>query len=298
ALKTLIGTGKNVVDISFFGEDPFSLDGMAKSKGVTAVVDCGVAPGMSNLILGYHDSRMDVESFECLVGGLPFERKWPYQYKAPFSPADVLEEYTRPARLVENGRIVTKPALSDLEIVDIEGLGSLEAFNTDGLRTLLKTMRIPSMKEKTLRYPGHAELMRILSDTGFFGTDPVDLHGSSVRPVELTSRLLFPKWRLGENEREFTVMRIIIRGKRDGRPARVLYDLFDQGDAGTKTSSMARTTGYACTAVVRLLLEGRIEEKGVIPPERIGAIPGCFEFVMEYMKERNVAYGVREESED
>jgi saccharopine dehydrogenase-like NADP-dependent oxidoreductase len=279
ALRTLVECRKDVVDISFFEEDPFDLDALAKKNGVTAAVDCGVAPGMSNMILGFHDSRIKLDFFECLVGGLPFERSWPYQYKAPFSPSDVLEEYTRPARLVENGRVVTRPAL-----------------NTDGLRTLLKTMRIPEMKEKTLRYPGHAEIMRILRETGFFGKDPVDVDGKSVRPVDLASRLLFPLWQLGETENEFTVMRIDMRGHSEGRSKRVVYDLFDRFDPSTGTASMARTTGYACTAVVRLLMDGRIKEKGVLPPEKIGAMDGCFEFVLEYMKERGVVYTVKEEN--
>jgi len=88
------------------------------------------------------------------VGGLPIVRQWPYEYKAVFSPLDVIEEYTRTARFVENGRVVTRPALTDLERVDFEGVGTLEAFNTDGLRTLIQTIPAPNMKEKTLRYPG------------------------------------------------------------------------------------------------------------------------------------------------
>jgi len=110
-LRTVIETGKPVVDISFFGQDPFELDALALRLGVTAVVDCGVAPGLSNMILGYHASRETVTSFRCVVGGLPVKRVPPWQYKAPFSPVDVLEEYTRPARLVANGRVVTRPAL-------------------------------------------------------------------------------------------------------------------------------------------------------------------------------------------
>jgi saccharopine dehydrogenase-like NADP-dependent oxidoreductase len=296
ALKTLVEYKKDVVDISFFEEDPFELDGLAEKNGVTAVVDCGVAPGMSNMILGFHDSRMKVDAFECLVGGLPFERSWPYQYKAPFSPSDVLEEYTRPARIVENGRTVIKPALSGQECVEFEGIGTLEAFNTDGLRTLLKTMHVPDMKEKTLRYPGHVEIMRILRETGFFRKDAVDVSGKMVRPVDLTSILLFPMWQQGEKENEFTVMRIHLLGRLNDGPKRIVYDLFDRYDPSTGISSMSRTTGYACTAVVRLLLDGRLKEKGVIPPERIGALPGCFEFVMEYLKTRGVEYKVREEN--
>ncbi len=111
-LKNAIKAGKNIVDISFFSEDPFQLNELAERKNLTAVVDCGVSPGLSNLILGYHNKKMKVEFYECLVGGLPFKRILPFEYSAPFSPIDVIEEYTRPARLMENGKIVVKPPLS------------------------------------------------------------------------------------------------------------------------------------------------------------------------------------------
>jgi len=167
-LKTIIETAKDVVDIAFSPEDPFLLDDLAIKKNVIAVTDCGVAPGISNMILGYHHNRMKVNKFDCLVGGLPEKRTWPYQYKAPFSPIDVLEEYTRPARYKENNCVVTRQALTDPEYVEFKEIGTLESFNSDGLRTLLKTIEIPDMKEKTLRYPGHIQIMQILRETGFF----------------------------------------------------------------------------------------------------------------------------------
>ena len=112
-VKRVIESGKNMVDISFFPEDPFALDELARQKNVTVVTDCGVAPGMGNVILGYHNKRMNVSDYECLVGGLPVVREWPYEYKAVFSPIDVIEEYTRPARYVQSGVMVVKEALSD-----------------------------------------------------------------------------------------------------------------------------------------------------------------------------------------
>ena len=133
-LKTVIEAGKNVVDIAFFPEDSAPLDELAASRGVVAVTDMGVAPGMCNVILGYHNARMRVESYLCLVGGLPVKRIWPWEYKAPFSPCDVIEEYVRPARYRENGADVTRPALSDPELVHFEQCGTLEAWNSDGLQ--------------------------------------------------------------------------------------------------------------------------------------------------------------------
>ncbi|MDW8328671.1 MAG: saccharopine dehydrogenase C-terminal domain-containing protein [Candidatus Bipolaricaulota bacterium] len=293
-LKTVIECEKNIIDISFFAEDPFELDALATQKGVTAVVDCGVAPGMCNLLLGYHNARMTVERYECLVGGLPVKRSWPYQYKAPFSPIDVIEEYTRPARLVIDGKMIEREALSDPEYVEFDEIGTLEAFNTDGLRTLLKTMRIPHMREKTLRYPGHIEYIKVLRETGFLGKEPIEINGMQIRPLDLTAKLLFPQWRLDPDEPEFTIMRVTIEGIENGRRKEYVYELLDRFDSKTKTSSMARTTGYTCTAVATLVLEGIFTQKGIIPPEYIGADERCFQAVMEYQRARNVHYKIAE----
>lgn len=293
-LQTVIECEKDIVDISFFPEDPFQLDALAKEKNVTAVIDCGVAPGMCNILLGYHNARMTVERYECLVGGLPVKRSWPYQYKAPFSPIDVIEEYTRPARFVENGRVITREALSDPEYIEFDEIGTLEAFNTDGLRTLLKTMKIPNMREKTLRYPGHIEYIKVLRETGFFSREPIDINGTRVSPLDVTTRLLFPKWRLDPDEPEFTVMRVTIQGLGNGQRKEYVYNLFDRFDPQTKTSSMARTTGYTCMAVATLVLEGIFTQKGIIPPEHVGVDERCFRAVLEYQKERGIHYRVTE----
>lgn len=293
-LKAVLNAKKNIVDISFFPEDPFRLDLLARQNKVTAVVDCGVAPGMDNIILGYHYKRMKVSRFVCMVGGLPAERKLPWQYKAPFSPIDVIEEYTRPARLVEKSEIVTKPALSEPEFINFDGVGTLEAFNTDGLRTLL-TMDIPDMAEKTLRYPGHIDLMKIFRDAGFFSSDEIDLKGTKVRPVDVTSKILFPQWKYEEGEEDFTVMRVIVEGEEKDKKKRYTYDLFDRYNHETKTSSMARTTGYTATAAANLLLNGQYKKEGIISPEMLGEENGCFDFILSYLKYRGVNYKVKEE---
>ncbi len=252
-LEAVINAGKNVVDISFFPEDALQLDQLAKEKNVTVITDCGVAPGVSNFIIGRYNEEMKVTSFECYVGGLPKEKKPPFQYKAPFSPVDVIQEYIRPARLVEGGSIVTKPALSEREIMLFDEVGELEAFNTDGLRSLIYTMKnIPEMKEKTLRYPGHIDLIIALQQAGFFDTNPLRINDTDITPLEFTSKLLINEWKLGPEEEEFTVMKVIVKGKNKT----VEYNLIDRYDAATKTSSMARTTGYTCTAAVNLITKG------------------------------------------
>lgn len=292
-LKVIISTGKNIVDISFFPEDNLQLDEFAKKNNVTAVVDCGVAPGMSNIILGYHNKRMKIESFECYVGGLPVERVLPFQYKAPFSPIDVIEEYTRPARIVIDNKEVILEALSEPEYIDFPHIGTLQAFNTDGLRSLIKTMNIPNMKEKTLRYPGHIDKIKFLKESGFFSNVDVIVDDKKIRPIDLTAKILFDKWKLGKEEEEFTVMRIIIKGQENNNPKKYQYDLFDKYDPLTKTSSMARTTGYTATAVANLILQGKINRKGLIPPELISEDEDSFNAILSYLTERNIIYRLK-----
>ena len=293
-LREVIAAGRDIVDISFFPEDALALDEAARKAGVTAVVDCGVAPGMSNMILGYHAPRMTVQRFACFVGGLPFRREFPFEYKAPFSPADVIEEYTRPARYIENAHLVVKPALSDVEHIDFPEIGTLEAFNSDGLRSLLTTIQVPNMIEKTLRYPGHVEHIRALRDSGFFGTDEIEVRGLKVKPLDVTSAVLFKHWHLHEEDDEFTVMRIIVEGQAAGKPKRVQYDLFDRRDRATGFSSMARTTGFPAASAARLVLAGAFVRKGVSPPEFLGAEEAVFKSVMADMAARNVVYRVRQ----
>jgi len=288
-LERVIEAGKNVVDISFFAEDPFLLDDRARAKGVTAVVDCGVAPGLSNIVLGRVAAELDqAESFVCYVGGLPRVRHWPYEYKSVFSPIDVLEEYTRPARYVDCGREIVRPALSDVESIDFPGMGTLEAFNTDGLRTLRKTMKVPFMKEKTLRYPGHAELMRVFRESGFFDTTPIDVEGRKVKPIALTSKLIFDQWRLKEGEEDVTAMQIVITGKKGAKRLRYACHLLDRFDRDTQTTSMARTTGYTATIVARQVAKGLFTRKGICPPEYVGAAKGCYEDLLKEYGKRKI----------
>ena len=292
-MEQVIRQKKDLVDISFLPEDAGHLDPLARENGVTVVMDCGVAPGMPNYIVGYHNERMKIEAMEYMVGGLPKTRRWPFEYKAPFSPCDVIEEYTRPARYVENGRTVVKPAMSDPEKIFFDGVGTLEAFNTDGLRSLIRTMNhIPDMKEKTLRYPGHINLIMALRDAGFFGNEPVTVEGTEVTPIYFTSKILFSAWKLGEEEPEFTVMRIKIRGMEKGAAREITYDLYDEFDPVEKLSSMARTTGFTATGTAEMILNGIFTEKGVFPPELVGRDEKCFEFIISYLRDRNIHYRV------
>jgi saccharopine dehydrogenase-like NADP-dependent oxidoreductase len=295
-LRAVIAAGVSLVDISFFPEDPFLLQEAAVKAGIAAVVDCGVAPGMSNLLVGHADSQLDAtESVRIYVGGLPEAREWPFEYKAVFSPSDVLEEYIRPARFIRGGRMITRPALSEPEKLYFDHIGTLEAFNTDGLRTLAATIKAPDMIEKTLRYPGHAVFMAALRKAGFLSRSPIQLKETEVIPLEVTAHILSEEWRMKEKDRDITVMRIEVEGTKKGRRVRHTFELFDRFDESTGIHSMARTTGYTATAALRLLAEGRLPEKGIIPPEWIGRRPDCVEYMLEGLAERGVTYTSRVE---
>jgi len=271
-LSAVVDAGVPAVDIAFMPEDPIVLDDAARTAGIPVVVDFGVAPGLSNLLVGHGARRLDTtERARVLVGGLPKRRCLPWEYTIPFSPVDVLEEYTRPARLVEHGEEVVRPPLTERELVDLPRVGTLEAFNSDGLRTLIRTMDIPHMAEKTLRYPGYAEKVELLAFTGFFSTTPINVGGVSVKPMDLTARLLFDAWRLREDEDELTVMRVEVEGTLGGAPTRLTWDLYDETDREGGATSMARCTGIPAALMARAVADGRFTRPGVHAPEQVAA---------------------------
>ncbi|MDE3188118.1 MAG: saccharopine dehydrogenase NADP-binding domain-containing protein [Acidobacteriota bacterium] len=272
-LRTVIEQRKDIVDISFFAEDAFGLDELARLNEVTAAVDCGLAPGIPDFLAGFFAAQMQIQDFDFMVGGLHFDRTGPDQYLPTFSPSDVWEEYTRPARYVRDGKMITMPALSEPELVEFQIGGHvlvLEAFNTDGLRSLIRTMagRIPNMKEKTLRFPGHIAYIKKLQETGTPWTPDA--------------------WKPGDDEAEFTLMRITIRGFESGQEKNLSYTLFAAYDKEARISSMARTTGYTCAGVARCVLDGTYKRAGISPPSYIGASPQCLDRIFAHLKERNI----------
>jgi lysine 6-dehydrogenase len=295
-LRTVLEAGKPIADISFAPEDPLALDRLAKEKGAVAIVDCGVSPGLSNLACGRAAGRLEsIDSIVISVGGLPFRRVPPWEYRIVFSATDVIEEYTRPARLVEDGRTVTKPALSEVRPFEVPGVGTLEAFLTDGLRTVLTTVKARNLREETLRWPGHAGKIAVLRDSGFFRDQPVEASGARVSPRAVAEALLFEMWKRPEGEEEFTVLRVESRGVRGGRNARLVHDLFDRTDVATGATSMARTTGFTCVIAAELLASGRFREPGVHPPESLGGRDGLFAAFVSGLAERGVAFSETEE---
>ncbi|MCF8236424.1 MAG: saccharopine dehydrogenase NADP-binding domain-containing protein [Bacteroidales bacterium] len=288
-LKTLLECGKRVIDIAFFPEELFELNEVALQNNALSVSDIGVAPGLSNILVAHAARKLDkASSAKIYVGGLPKIRTWPWEYKAVFSPADVLEEYTRPARYVENGRLVVKPALTEPEYLDFPNVGTLEAFNSDGLRSLIKTMDLPDMIEKTLRYPGHIDKIRVLKESGFLEPKEIEIGGKAIKPLDLTSKLLFKQWKLNEGEEDLTVMKVIVEGVRNEKPTQITYDLYDEYHAETGIHSMARTTGYTATMTMRMLAEGMFDETGAHPPEKLAEKPECVDYILKGLKERGV----------
>ncbi len=290
--KAIIKAGKNSTCIAFYEEDPFELDQLAKDNDVTMIMDCGVCPGMNNALIMEAAQKLDeVENVITYVGGLPEIREWPSEYKAVFSPIDVIEEYVRPARYLENGFEVVRPALSDPEYIFFPEIGTLEAFNTDGLRTLAKTIAAPNMKEKTLRYPGHIEKMMVLRELGFFSKEKsININGQKTSPLDVTAQVLFPNWKLKPGESDITVFQCIIEGSKDGQKLRYTIDMFDKYCPETDVISMARTTGYTATLALRMIADNLYTHKGISPPEYMGKIPECMAFMRKGLEERGIVY--------
>jgi saccharopine dehydrogenase-like NADP-dependent oxidoreductase len=192
---------------------------------------------------------------------------------------------------VENGQIVTKPALSETELIDYKEVGTLQAFNTDGLRTLLR-LPIPQMKEKTLRYPGHITYIKALKSIGFFNEEEIEVNGQKIRPIDVTSKILLPQWKLNPEDEEYTIMDVIVKYRDKGVLKEDTYHLYDAYDPATKTHSMSRTTGYTCAAVCETILNHLFEEKGVFAGEHIGMKKDLFDNILTYLAARNINFEI------
>ena len=277
-LQTVLEAGKNIADISFMAEDSRTLDELAKSNAVTAVMDAGVAPGLSNLIFGKEMTEFDqLNTAKCYVGGLPQNPQPPWWYKSVFSPIDVIEEYTRPTRLVVNGLEITKPAMTDIEQIEFEGIGTLDAFNSDGLRSLLD-FPIPNMVEKTIRFPGHIQKIIEMRDDGLFNSDK----------VKETAKSLINAWVPEKTDYDQTIMRLEFKGMKHGKEVSKKYDLLDFYDEENNITSMARTTGYTCSAVAHAILSGNFSKKGVFNMESFANYKNLVQQILNYLSERNI----------
>jgi len=278
AVQRAVEAGISFVDLiySWRHDKSSTIDSKARQKGLTIVPACGLAPGLTNILAKYAADQMeDVDSVKIKVGGIPEAPKQPLNYKVVFSIESVLEEYVRDALIVREGKKVSVPALSDVEDVTFTELPEqkFEAFITDGLSTLPDTLkRVKLMEEKTIRWKGHAEQIQLLMDLGLFSERPVNLKttGNRVSPRGLLSTLMEKKLAMHQGDKDMTLLRVDVEGrKRKGDKSTRIhqYEMIDKFDVATQTTSMARTTAHPCSSVVLMILEGKITERGFIPPE-------------------------------
>lgn len=280
---------RDLVDVSFIPEDVMQLNSAAVRAGSTIVPDCGLAPGISNVLVGHSVSRLDsVESVHVMVGGLPEKPVPPLGYVITWSAESLIDEYTRKARIVRKGKTVEVEALTGLEEIEFPEVGKLEAFYTDGLRTLLFTLgKVDEMWEKTLRYPGHAEKMKLLRTLGFFSEKDIDINCGKVQPKKLTSRILEEKL-ARRKQIDIVVLRCETQGKKDDKRLMYNYDLLDFQDTKQNVTAMARTTAYPASIIAQLILKGKLKEKGVVPPEKIGMDDKLFGLFMAGLRKHGI----------
>jgi saccharopine dehydrogenase-like NADP-dependent oxidoreductase len=288
-MEACIQAGKNLVDVSYMPENPLALHKKAVEANVTIVPSCGLAPGLSNLLIGHAVVNLDkVEKVHILVGGLPEKPVPPLGYVITWSPESLIEEYTSKARIFQDGRITEVEALTGLETVEFPKIGVLEAFYTDGLRTLLYTIRgVKEMWEKTLRYPGHAEKIRLLKDLGFFSTEEITVNGVKLQPRQFTARLL-EKQLSRPDVRDVVALKVEVSGYKKGRKTVYIYTLVDFYNEKSGVTAMARTTAYTASIVAKLILEGKIGLRGVVPPERLGMDNEVYRHVMFELSKREI----------
>ena len=292
-METVIRAGKNIADISFMPEDFEELDSLAKEFGVTAVPDMGVAPGMSNFLVGRGAALLDeVENAVIYVGGIPHRHVPPFNYQITWSAADVIEEYTRPARYVKDYKLVVCEAMGELYEKEFPKVGILETFITDGLRSLVKNVRARNMEERTLRWPGHVEQMRLLRGMGLFDEEKRTLGGVEAVPREIACDLLFPMWKMEpeKGDRDLTIMQVEVSGYKGNDFVTYTWDLWDIFDEKTWKNSMGRCTGFSCSIFAQAIVRGLIKEKGVIAPEKLAASGELYDFVMSEQRSRGINY--------
>jgi len=287
ASKAAVEAGVHLISLSY-EEQWWELDTPAKEAGVTLVPDCGLAPGLANILAGYGVSLMDeAEEIHILCGGIPQKPLPPLGYKIVFSTQGLVDMYCEKARIVRNGKIVKVDTLSGLEKVEFPGVGELEAFYTDGLSTLLWTMKgkVKNMDEKTVRWPGHAEKIGAFRNTGFFNTEPIEVDGVKIVPRKVAVSILDKTLKL-DGEEDVTILKVDVAGKKGGNNVEHSFVMIDFFDKQRRITSMARTTGYTAAIVGRMVAREDTMERGVVPPEI--AVAGKFKGFTSELAERGI----------
>lgn len=285
-MKACVEKKRSLVDLSYMVEDPFVFQKEAFRHGITIVPDCGVAPGLSNILIGKASSQLDeVEDVIVYVGGLPQKPVPPLDYKVTWCVEDLFEEYTRKAKIVRNSETVEVDALEGLEEVEFEGLGKFEAFFTDGVRTLHRTIKAKNISEKTLRYKGHAEKIKLIRDLGLLDKEP--LSSLDLSPWEFMCHFWGERLSFFE-DRDLVLMRIGVTGRKESARFIHSFEMTEHFDEKRRVTAMGRTTAYTAFAVIKLLVEDRIGEKGVIPPEILGMDRELSKEIERTLKERDI----------
>ena len=290
ACKASISAKVDIVDVSYMPEDVMTLNKDALKAKVCVVPDCGMSPGLGSILVGRAVSKLDqVESVHMLNGGLPASPVPPLGYVITWSVKDLIDMYSRKVSIVREGKVVQVEAMSGLEEITFPRVGKLEAFYTDGLRTLLHTVKgVRDMWEKSLRYPGHVEKIKLLKTLGFFDEKPVEVENHQIPPREMTARLLERKLKRPEIP-DIVVMRVDVDGLKDGKKVMYTYHVLDRFDKKRKVTAMARTTAYTASVVAQLIAKKAVEEKGVVPPEKLGMNEKLYRKFMDLMKKRRIA---------
>jgi lysine 6-dehydrogenase len=262
-----------------------TLHARAKKKNLSVIPDCGLAPGMVNIIAAEGIRRVGAaQSVKIFVGGLPQQPEPPLNYQIVYSLEGALDYYTTPSWVLRGGRPERVDALSELERVEFPGpVGTLEAFHTGGgISTMPWTYKgkIETMEYKTLRYPGHVDIMRPIRELGLLSMEPVKVRGTSVVPRDAFIAAVSPQLSK-PNGRDLVALRVEVTG-RDGR--RVAWQLLDYYDEATGISAMMRTTGYSLAITGVMQVDGRIVESGVHTPDE--AVP--FQAYVDELKRRGV----------
>src|SRR2546426_11017693 len=288
-MSETVKAGRDTVDISYTPRDAFLLQRKSKEVGCQVVPQCGVAPGFTNMCVGDASRRLDqMSSVEIFVGGLPEKPEPPLNYRVVFSLEDVVNEYTRPALVVEKGKRKKVDPLSGLGYTSIPRVGQLEYFLTDGLGSLPRSYpKTREMHEFTLRYPGHADMMRTLQVLGFFERKSVKIGDVELEPRQLTIERLRGAMSHGSPE-DFLALRVEVKGLSRGKKIHIRYQLLDHYNRRSGVSAMARTTAYPCTSVALLMGRGEIKGNGIVTPEGIAQDERLFQFVLGRLAERGV----------
>lgn len=292
ALETAILKGVHFADL--VGEKPLDrlkYDSEAKKKKVTIISGLGVSPGITNICVGRAVHLLDeVEKAMIYVGGNPVYPKPPLNYRIVYAVESVLDFYERKALILKKGKIKEVPPLSGIESIQFHHpFSEMECFYTDGLSSLAHTMQGKikgELAEKTIRHKGHAQGIKILKECGFFSRQPIKLHNTKIIPRELLEVLLDSKMKLGK-ERDATLLRIVVEGKKSSKPTTHIFEMIDLYDSEKDYTSMGKTTSFPASIAAQMIASGKIAQRGSLFPEEIFQSE-LYQPLMDALKERGV----------